>query len=215
MSKFFRATTTFNIRSGPGVDFEDLGDLPQGQPVEEIGEGWCPVLLDDEVTVGWLSRKYLVEIAQEDIEPDATPTATPAGGSDPIWIKWARSKLGQKEVPGPGDNPEIASWYHLTTLPKSMWHDATAWCAVFVNAAFMLNNIASLRSARAFDYRSFGKAVTTPQKGDVVVFSFSHVAFFLRDLGNGRIECIGGNQSDAVTITSYDKDDVDCYRRAA
>jgi len=213
MPRYFRATTTFNIRSGPGANFEDLGDLPQGQAIEEIGDGWCPVLLDDDITVGWLSRKYLVEISQEDLDPEETPTATPEGGADPVWIKWAKSKLGQKEVPGAADNPEIASWYHLTTLPKSYWHDSTAWCSVFCCAAMELNNIKSPRSALAFAWRTWGKKAATPQKGDIVIFSFSHVAFYLSGHGTGIIKALGGNQADSVSIADFQESSVEQYRR--
>jgi uncharacterized protein (TIGR02594 family) len=213
MPRFEVVPATLNVRSGPGTNFEILDTLTAGDVVEELSaEGWCPIPMEDG-SVGWLARKYLTAAALE-----APAPVVPAGG-EPVWIQWARKQIGQKEVPGPGDNPVIAAWYHLTTLDPSMWHDITAWCAVFVNAAFMLNNIKTIRSARAVDWLGFGIKVEIPQKGDVVVFDWGggshHVAFFLRDLGNGRIECIGGNQSDAVTITSFPESAVMGYRRAA
>jgi uncharacterized protein (TIGR02594 family) len=88
-----------------------------------------------------------------------------------------------------------------------MWRDATAWCAVFVNAAFMLNNIKTIRSAGAEEWKKFGTATDSPQVGDVVVFQWAdgshHVAFFLGFTPDGRVQVIGGNQGDAVTITTY------------
>jgi uncharacterized protein (TIGR02594 family) len=104
--------------------------------------------------------------------------------------------MGQQEVPGAGDNPEIVSWFKLFTLPREYWHDATAWCAAFVNAALCLNGVKGLGSARAFDWLKFGTGVSVPQKGDVVVFAFSYVAFYLGNAGD-KIQVIGGNQSDA------------------
>ena len=146
--------------------------------------------------------------------PAAAPV-TPSG--EPVWIRWARSKLGEKE----GTSPEINSWFQLTTLPKSDWDSTkTPWCAVFVNAAFCLNGIAGLRDALAVDWLNFGTPVTTPQDGDVVVFDWSkigssghHVAFYLADAGD-RISVIGGNQANSVSITTYAKAAVMGYRRA-
>ena len=202
----FRTTTTLNIRSGPGVNYDDIGDIEGDMLIEELPtSNWCPILLDDD-SVGWLSREYLILESEEELY-------VPPTTSDPPHIKWARQHLGQKEVPGPASNPVIQSWYHLTTLPEEYWTDSTAWCAVFVNAALMLNNIKTIRSAKAFDWLKWGIEVDTPQKGDVVIFDFSHVAFYLSEAENGRIKVIGGNQNDAVTETTYSKQSVLGYRR--
>jgi uncharacterized protein (TIGR02594 family) len=207
-----KATTRVNIRSGPSTNFEVVGDLETGEVIEVLStEGWCPLEMEDS-SVGWVSRKFLTDAP---VTPEPKPVP-PTG--EPVWLRWARSKLGQKEVPGPGDNPEIAAWYKLTTLPKSMWHDETAWCSVFVNAAFELNNLEGTSDARAVSWLDWGEEVDDPRKGDVVVFDWGngghHVAFFLEDLGNGYIRCLGGNQSDAVTIANYPESAVMGYMRA-
>ena len=207
----FQTTANLNVRSGPGVDFEILDTLEKGDVVEEVvTEGWCPIAMDDG-SIAWINRKYL--IPQE--APEATPGPPVLPGVEPVWIRWARSRLGQKEVPGPGDNPEIAAWYRVTTLPEELWHDATAWCSVFCCAAMELNGIKSTRSALAFSWRNWGKKVATPQKGDIAIFSFSHVAFYLSGHGTGSISCLGGNQSNAVTIANFKESSVEQYRRQA
>jgi len=213
----FETVAALNVRSGPGTNHEILDTLEKGDVVEEvITAGWCPIEMDDS-TIGWISEQYLIPATELPAAPAKPVVTVPSG--EPAWIQWARKQLGQKEVPGPGDNPVIAAWYHLTTLPESMWHDATAWCAVFVNAGLMLNNIKTIRSARAVDWLGWGKTVTVPQKGDVVVFDFGggdhHVAYYLADADSNRIQVIGGNQSDAVTIATYPKSFVMGYRRAA
>jgi uncharacterized protein (TIGR02594 family) len=214
----FEAVANLNVRPTPGTEFDPLDTLKKGDVVDEVPtRDWCPIAMEDG-TIGWVARKYL-RVAPPEAEVPPTAPVTP--GLEPVWIRWARQHLGQKEVPGPGDNPVIAAWYHLTTLDKSMWHDATAWCAVFINAALMLNNIKTIRSARAVDWMEWGETADTPQKGDVVVFEWAdgshHVAFYLADAGNGRIQVIGGNQGDAVTITTFPKTSVmeGGYRRAA
>jgi len=207
----FQTTANLNVRSGPGVEFEILDTLEKGDVVEEVeAAGWLPVLMDDG-SVGWIATKYLAVEVISSLPAPAPPVA------NPIWIQWARKQLGQKEVPGVANNPVIQAWYRLTTLPSNLWIDSTAWCAVFVNAALMLNNIKGLRSADAEAWKKFGTEADPPQLGDIVVFEWDsgqhHVAFFLRDLGNGEIQVIGGNQSDAVTIEDYPADNVLAYRR--
>lgn len=211
MGKSFIVTAdALNVRSGPGTNFEVVGSLANGESaVSPDTEGWLPVLRG--VSIGWVSAKYLQEA------PVAAPGIEPAiGQCEPPWISWARKQLGEKEVPGAGDNPDIVAWFQLTTLPKDLWHDATAWCAVFVNAGFCLNGINGLRSARAADWLGFGHAVTTPQIGDVVVFRWDdgshHVAYVLGIEGD-RVRVIGGNQSNAVTETTYPLRNVAGFRR--
>ena len=139
----------------------------------------------------------------------------------PVWITLARKYLGTKEAAGTADNPLIVSWDKLmTTLPASMDHDATPWCAIFVHAMLLLSGYKGkiIESALAVDWRKFGVHVDDPRAGDVVVFDFGggdhHVAFVISVTG-GMVHVIGGNQSDAVTLASYSTDYVMEYRRAA
>lgn len=202
-----------NVRAGPGTEYEVLDTLKKGDQVDEIEvEGWTAIPMEDG-TVGFVSGKYLT--VPKPLPPDAPPpvVVTPSGG-EPTWIKWARSKVGEHE----GENPEIDSWFQLTTLPKSYWDSTkTPWCAVFVNAALLLNGVKSLKSALAVDYLKLGAKVAEPQKGDITVFDWGngshHVNFFLSDLGNNCIQCIGGNQSNAVTVATYPTANIMGYRR--
>ena len=54
-----------NIRSGPGVDFEDVGDLPFNEIVNSpLTDGWTPIVVVDEdgvQSVAWVSAQYLSE----------------------------------------------------------------------------------------------------------------------------------------------------------
>ncbi|MCK9378318.1 MAG: TIGR02594 family protein, partial [Syntrophobacterales bacterium] len=208
------ASIELNIRSGPGTDYETVGTVPHGeQIISPDTEGWVPILLEDD-TIGWVSSKYLQEAPEEELK-SAEPLRFPSDG-DPAWIVWAMKQIGIKELPGAGDNPEIISWFELTTLPKEYWHDATAWCAVFVNAGFCLNGVKGLRSARAKDWLGFGRPVEAPEKGDVVVFRWDdgshHVAYCLA-LEDDQVRVIGGNQSNAVTETTYPLRNVAGFRR--
>jgi uncharacterized protein (TIGR02594 family) len=152
-------------------------------------------------------------------KPVAVP-APPAATGEPVWITWAKSKLGFKE--GTND-AEINTWFQYTTLAKSMWDcEKTAWCAVFANAALFINGIQGDRDALALDFLNWGTPVTVPKIGNIVVYDWSligrsghHVNFFLKDLDNGYIQAIGGNQGTvgAVTIDACSKAAIMGYRR--
>ena len=215
----FKTTAALNVRSGPGAGFELLDTLQAGDLINEVSmDGWCAIEMDDG-TIGYASRKYLVEApAETATAPVAVPTA-PA--SEPPWIVLARKYLGTKEVAGSGDNPTIVGWDKLmTTLPASMQHDATRWCAIFVHAMLLLSGYKGkiVESALAVDWLNFGTKVTDPKVGDVVVFDFGggdhHVAFVI-SVSGGMVHVIGGNQSDAVTLASYGTQYVMGYLRAA
>lgn len=219
--KTYRVTAEngLNIRSGPGTDYESLGAVTQGgQVVSPDLTGWLPILLEDN-SIGWVAAQYVQEWKGSQDSPDApqeVPQPVIAAAGEPPWIVWARKQLGEREVPGEGDNPDIVAWFKLTTLPKEYWHDATAWCAVFVNAGFFLNGVKGLRSARAADWLQFGTQVEEPRLGDVVVFTWDdgshHVAYFLA-LEGERVRVIGGNQSNAVTETTYPLANVEGFMR--
>ena len=213
------ATGDLNIRSGPGTEYEQIGSMVHGEiAVVAETDGWLPIVLEGDEesgeSVGWVSGKYVQETTEEPV-----PAPVPAGAEKP-WVKWARTKLGVKEVPGAGDNPEILTWDRLIAgLPASMIHDATPWCAIFVHAALFYGGVPEghdIDSALAVDWLKAGTPVTVPQCGDIVVFDFGggdhHVAIVL-SVSGGMVHVIGGNQSDAVTLASYSTNYVMGYRR--
>jgi len=84
----YRVTATggLNIRSGPGTDFEDVGDLPFNEIVNSPDtNGWVPILVADEdgaESVAWASAKYLVEdVGVEDPVAPAEPQGKITGKS--------------------------------------------------------------------------------------------------------------------------------------
>jgi uncharacterized protein (TIGR02594 family) len=212
------ATKGLNIRQ-PFEPGEKITAVPCGTVLEVAPVPWYEVTLADG-TRGWASSKYLEEATGQEAVAPSPPPISPvaAGGREPPWLVWARSKLGIHEVSGAGDNAEIVSWFRFTTLAREFWHDATAWCSVFVNAAFGLNGIKGCGSARAVDWLGWGQRVETPYPGCVTVFKWAdgghHVALFLKG-ENGRVQVLGGNQSNAVTITWFPEASIMGYRAPA
>jgi uncharacterized protein (TIGR02594 family) len=212
-----RATVTaergLNIRQ-PFEPGAKITAVPCGTILEAAPVPWYEVTLADG-TRGWASSKYLEEASGQEAQIPSPPVS---GSGEPPWLAWARSKLGIHEIPGAGDNPEIVSWFRFTTLAREFWHDATAWCSVFVNAAFGLSGFKGCGSARAVDWLGWGQGLETPYPGCVAVFEWAdgghHVALFLKR-ENGRVQVLGGNQSNAVTITWFPEASVMGYRTPA
>lgn len=133
----------------------------------------------------------------------------------PAWYQIAIDELGVKEVYGSGDNPRILEYHSRTSLKASA--DLVPWCASFVCWCLEQAGRSSTRSARARSYLSWGQHIDIPFVGCIVVFkrgknpTQGHVAFFVKDEGK-YIKVLGGNQSNAVTISRYKKEDLLDYR---
>jgi uncharacterized protein (TIGR02594 family) len=98
-------------------------------------------------------------------------------------------------------------------------HDATPWCGLTAGYCVALAGMAppfnpsidtkSFLWAKA--WLEFGRAVTVPEPGDVIVFN-GHVSFYERTEGANYI-CRGGNQSDQVKESPYAISSVLAIRR--
>jgi uncharacterized protein (TIGR02594 family) len=132
----------------------------------------------------------------------------------PIWLGSAYAYEGLREIPGAPTAPAIAGW--LKRLRAWWADDETPWCGTFVAAVLQENGIAVPAAwFRARAWLDWGTALPQPTVGCVVVFNRSgggHVAFVVgRDHG-GRLLCIGGNQSNAVSVAPFERSRVLGYR---
>lgn len=137
--------------------------------------------------------------------------------AEPKWLELAREHLGEHEIAGEHDNPAIMAFYKDAGHPE-IRHDEVAWCAAFACAMMERAGYASPKTLSARDWARWGKKLDKPQPGCIVVFSRGdprsyqgHVAFWLGE-ADGQVECLGGNQSDAVSITHMPKGRVLGYR---
>lgn len=157
-------------------------------------------------------------------------TAVDAGvrPNDPLPLKLAFADLGQHEISGARDNPVIMDYFRAVER-FDIKHDETANCAAamgawHVKAGIPLTSLppkADRLMARS--YLRFGRIIIEPFRGCIVVFkrgnspSAGHVAFYLRTVtvnGTRYIECLGANQSDAVSIARYPAEKLLGYRYA-
>jgi uncharacterized protein (TIGR02594 family) len=115
---------------------------------------------------------------------------------------------GTSEVPGKQSNEEIMKWADELGLSSVYKNDDTAWCGLFVaicakragkNMPF--NNQGALW---ARNWAKFGSELNAPELGCVLVFARQggggHVAIYVGEDEN-CYHCLGGNQSNKVTIT--------------
>ncbi len=127
--------------------------------------------------------------------------------------------LGIKEVSGEKDHPLIKWWFSLCELAWET-HDEVAWCSAFVNGmVWPFDMLPRTKSARARSWLRAGVPVPEqlaepgfdvcifkrgpePQPGPEVINAPGHVAFF-RALHLDKVEVLGGNQGDAVSIATF------------
>jgi uncharacterized protein (TIGR02594 family) len=137
--------------------------------------------------------------------------------SEPKWMDLARDFIGVREIRGAQHNPEIIEWF------KESGHgwikdDETAWCAAFANAMLERVDIKGTNSVAARSFLDWGRELKKPKPGALAVFWRGnkngwqgHVGFYVGETAT-HVQVLGGNQKDAVSIASYDKDQLLGYR---
>jgi uncharacterized protein (TIGR02594 family) len=98
------------------------------------------------------------------------------------------------------------------------WCGATvAYCIASAGLEPVFGGTATKRFLWAESWLDEGDPVDTPRPGDIVVFDFGagdqHVTLFENDLGDGHWECLGGNQSHQVKLSTFSKKFVIAIRR--
>ena len=136
------------------------------------------------------------------------------------------NNYGLKELQGPEVNtPEIVNFF------KEIGHswvktDETAWCAAFVNYVLKTATFPYTGKLDARSFMELGEQVSIPKPlgssnefVDLVVFwrgspaSWKgHVGFYIKERGN-LIYTLGGNQSNQVKISAYDRSRLLQFRR--
>lgn len=133
----------------------------------------------------------------------------------PSWMAEAWRELGQSERSGSTHNPRIVAMFDELGHPSQA--DETAWCAAFVGACLERAGIASTRSLMARSYEEWGVPSAAPSAGAIAVLrrgsdpTLGHVGFLV-GATDTHVLLLGGNQSDAVTVASFDRDLVLGYR---
>jgi uncharacterized protein (TIGR02594 family) len=117
---------------------------------------------------------------------------------------------GIKETPGPADNPIILGWAKEIggDVARTYNDDLIPWCGLF--AAYVVKKTGRSIPATPLWARSWaewGVKSELPSLGDILVFvrdGGGHVGIYVGEDAN-YYHVLGGNQSDAVTITRIAK----------
>jgi len=189
---------SLNVREEPKLTANVIGYLYLDEIVQGIsisGDGYWYKIRTALGLEGWSSHKFLVVQQGEEIEDEEFP-----------WMPIALQEMGVKEYAGAADNPRIIEYLSSTTLgPADRSNDETPWCSAFVNWCVVKAGYEGTDSAWARSWLTWGKELETPRRGCVTIFSRNvggHVAFFIGE-GSSGIDVLGGNQSDAVKISTY------------
>lgn len=126
----------------------------------------------------------------------------------------ASTMLGKQEGP-----QRAAIQDYLRTGGANLDPSVAAWCAAFVNSSLQQAGMKGTGSNMARSFLNFGKAVNQPARGDIAVFSrgsnplYGHVGFFNGYGPDGKIQVLGGNQGNSVSIASFDPRQLLGFRR--
>jgi uncharacterized protein (TIGR02594 family) len=183
------------------------------------------------------ARDYLAEHRDEIAAADAQTLRTLESTIIPLAKKEEGRKLGQMEATGTGNmkaafqiaqstvglnettKVDVLNEY-LKNGGQNLNPQQLAWCASYVNATLAQAGIEGTGSNLARSFLNWGVEVDQPQRGDIVVLSrgndptYGHVGFFDGYNEDGTVRILGGNQGDAVNVSSYNASRVLGFRRA-
>lgn len=129
------------------------------------------------------------------------------------WMSIAMTEIGQKEIPGAGNNERIMEYFKSTAYKAS--GDLDPWCSAFACWVLGKAGIGHPNSAWSRSFLGWGVGLDKPVYGCVAVLergaNSGHVAFYVKsDLL--FVYLLGGNQSNQVCIQKYPKYKVLGYR---
>jgi uncharacterized protein (TIGR02594 family) len=134
--------------------------------------------------------------------------------SEPLWLSYARTQIGIREVKGPKHEPKILGWWKAIKR-GGIKDDETPWCAAFVGGCLESVGIVSSRYESAKSYLTWGIGLTRPVVGCVAVLTRDgggHVGFVVGRDVHGRVLLLGGNQGNEVNVRAFDPFRIVGYR---
>lgn len=133
----------------------------------------------------------------------------------PLWMQYAFADYGTEEVAGPKANAKILEYHQHTTLGARS--DEVPWCAAFVCAMLEKAGFKSTHKANAKSYLTFGDELPGPKVGAIAVLNrgtdpaSGHVGFVV-GFNSSSVYLLGGNQSNMVRVSSFQRWRVLQYR---
>lgn len=162
------------------------------------------------LTVDGIVGKLTATALDKAIPPTKEPVVVHV--TRPLWliegIKW----IGLKEGSGSTDNPTILKWAQEEggSIAITYDHDSIPWCALFENMIFTKVGLKGTESLWALDWDSDTKwpnvRLPGPAVGAVAPMRRAgggHIVTVAGRTRDGMLACLGGNQSDSVSINAF------------
>jgi uncharacterized protein (TIGR02594 family) len=134
----------------------------------------------------------------------------------PLWLIEALKWLNLREAPGAADNPKIIQWAREEggAVARDYRSDSIPWCSLFANMALTKVGLKGTETLWALDFDSDTKWPNAKLAGPAVgAFApmkregGGHIAIVVGRTSAGRLlGCVGGNQSDQVSVAAFPPD---------
>lgn len=132
-------------------------------------------------------------------------------------VKRALQEYGQSAILGVESNKNVLGYFNKMGLIE-IKDDETPWCSAFLNAMCIDLNLPFSNRLNARSWLDVGVKTEKPEMGDIVIFwresptSWKgHVGIYISEVGN-MINVLGGNQTNQVNISKFEKSKVLGYR---
>ena len=136
---------------------------------------------------------------------------------NPVWLDLALKEVGVQEITGPEHNPRIIQYANESGF-DFVNDDETPWNSIFMNWVFVNSNYKGTGKANARSWLLWGKELTKPKKGCIVVLwrgsvnSWQgHVGLLLEETPD-KIKLLSGNHYNGVTVGWLSKENILGYR---
>jgi uncharacterized protein (TIGR02594 family) len=129
------------------------------------------------------------------------------------WMDILKKHLGEHEIAGRADNQWILDCFKHTSYHAG--HDEVPWCAACACRVLEESGYRSTKNAAAASFSTYGQRCAL-QPGAVVVFHWAtgghHVTFCHHVVDSDYVACIGGNQSDSLKISVFNRKFIEAVR---
>lgn len=138
-------------------------------------------------------------------QPSEPPVLTDAR---PLWVIEGLKWLNLREGRGKAENPEILNWAREEggEIATGYKHDEIPWCALFANMVLTKLGIKGTETLWALDWNKWGQKLSGPVVGAFAPMKREgggHIAIVVGRDVHGNLMCLGGNQSDTVSIVPF------------
>ena len=137
----------------------------------------------------------------------------PLLGTDarPLWVVEGLKWLNLREAQGAADNSAIVNWARDEggAIARDHKHDSIPWCALFANMVLTKVGIKGTETLWALDWDKWGQKLPGPAVGAFAPMKRDgggHIAIVVGRDTHGNLMCLGGNQSDTVSIVPFPVD---------